>query len=323
MNSSPSKDIDIVIVDGYTLNPGDLSWDGLYELGNIQYHDRTPVALIAERCKNATVIVTNKAPVSADVINDAKNLRLIAVTATGYNVVDTEAAKKRGISVCNVPVYGTDSVAQHTFALLLELSNRVGLHAESVSKEEWSKAADWCYTLSPIIEISGKILGIVGYGRIGQQVAKVGQAFGMQVLYHNRSPKQGPGKQVGMEELFSKSDFVSLHCPVTKENTGFINASLLSLMKPTAFLINTSRGQLINEIELAEVLKNRGIAGAALDVLSVEPPPANHPLIGVPGCLITPHVAWISFEARQRLMKVTRENIANFLKGSPQNVVNK
>ncbi|MEP7258483.1 MAG: D-2-hydroxyacid dehydrogenase [Flavitalea sp.] len=321
--SSPSlKDINIVIADGHTLNPGDLSWDEIYDLGNIQYYDRTPVALMAERCKDAVIIVTNKAPVNAETINGAKQLRLIAVTATGYNIVDTEAAKKNGVIVCNVPVYGTDSVAQHTFSLLLELSNRVGLHAESVARGEWSKAADWCYTLSPITEISGKTLGIVGFGRIGQRVARIAQAFGMQVLYHNRSAKEGLGKQVSMEELFSKSDFVSLHCPVTRDNTGFVNAALLSLMKPTAFLINTSRGQLINEKELAEVLKNRGITGAALDVLSIEPPPADHPLIGIPGCLITPHVAWVSFEARKRLMKATKENIADFLNGSPQNLVN-
>lgn len=320
--NTPSSGLQIVIVDGYTLNPGDLSWEPFYKLGNVQYYDRSTASESVDRCKDASVIVTNKTPVGEETIKSAKNLKLIAVTATGYNIIDVEAAKKRNIAVCNVPVYGTDSVAQHTFALILELANRVGIHEQSVRAGDWQKSKDWSYTLSPIIEIAGKTLGIIGFGRIGRQTAKIARAFGMNTIYYNRSPKQGEGLQVELEELFKQSDFISVHCPLTKDNAGFINSKLLSLMKPTAFLINTSRGQLINEIDLAFALRNKTIAGAALDVLGVEPPAPDCPLIGIPECIITPHIAWVSFEARQRMMKSTLENVTAFLQGAPMNVVN-
>jgi glycerate dehydrogenase len=314
--------MNIVITDGYTLNPGDLSWKAFDALGEVIYYDRTPAALVGERCKDATIIVTNKTPINAETISNAANLKAIAVTATGYNVVDTVTAALKHIPVCNVPVYGTDSVAQHAFALLLELTNHVGKNSASVREGDWSKSEDWCYTKAPIIELRNKVLGIIGFGKIGQQTGKIAEAFGMKVIYHNKSGKpEGAGK-VDIDSLFEQSDFISIHCPLRPDNHSFIDKKLLSLMKPTAFLINSSRGQLINEKDLAEALTSGKIAGAALDVLSVEPPPVDHPLVNLPQCIITPHTAWLSFEARQRLMQVTFENVVSFINGNPQNVVN-
>lgn len=311
----------IVVTDGYALNPGDLSWDAFHELGELVYYDRTPADLVAERCKQADIIIVNKTPINAATIQGCSNLKLITVAATGYNIVDIQAAKERNIPVCNVPVYGTDSVAQHTIALLLELTNHAGKHAQSVADGEWSRNADWCYSKTPIIELSGKTLGIVGYGRIGKKVAAIANALGMRVIFHNKCKTSSPEERT-LDELFQQSDFISLHCPLTEQNKGFINKKLLMSMKPTAYLVNTSRGQLINEPDLADALKQHIIAGAALDVLSVEPPPANHPLIGLENCLITPHNAWISFEARKRLMETTLENVKALLSGKPQNIVN-
>ncbi len=311
----------IVVTDGYTLNPGDLSWDAFKEFGELVYYDRTPPDLVAERCNNAEIIITNKTPVNAVTLQSCQKVKLIAVTATGYNNVDIKAAKEKNIPVCNVPVYGTDSVAQHTIALLLELTNHVGRHAQSVADGEWSHNADWCYSKAPLIELSGKKLGIVGYGRIGKRVAAIAKALGMKIIFNNKGKTSLP-EEADLDELFKQSDFISLHCQLTEENKGFIIKKLLMLMKPTAFLINTSRGQLINEKDLAESLQQNIIAGAALDVLSIEPPPADHPLIGLKNCLITPHNAWISFEARKRLMDTTLENVKAFLAGKLQNVVN-
>jgi glycerate dehydrogenase len=311
----------IIITDGYTLNPGDLSWRPLDAFGEVVYYDRTSPGEVIQRCSGANIILTNKTPINEETIDAATGLRLIAVTATGYNMVDTAAARKRGIPVCNVPEYGTDSVAQHTFALLLELSNHVGDYAQSVREGEWQRSPDFCYRREPLIELKGKTLGLIGFGRIGQQVARIAQAFDMRVLYHRRSPADAGSAP--LETLFSDSDFISLHCPLTPENHSFINAKLLSLMKPTAFLINTSRGQLINETDLATALHNKTLAGAALDVLSTEPPPPGHPLIGLPNCLLTPHIAWMSAEARRRLLETTIDNVRLALAGTPQHVVNK
>ena len=312
----------IVITDGYTLNPGDLSWKAFDELGEVIYYDRTPAELVAVRCKDAAVIITNKTPIDADTISAATNLKAIAVTATGYNIVDTAAAAARDIPVCNVPVYGTDSVAQHAFALLLELTNHAGKNNQSVKDGDWNKSVDWCYSKAPIIELRNKILGIIGFGKIGGQTGKIAEAFGMKVIYYNRSGQPKGQGAVNIETLFGQSDFISIHCPLRPDNHAFINKQLLSLMKPTAFLINTSRGQLIHEQDLAEALISGRIAGAALDVLSVEPPPVDHPLINLPNCIITPHTAWLSFEARQRLMQVTFDNLVGIIKGNPQNAVN-
>ncbi len=311
----------IVITDGYTLNPGDLSWDAFNSLGELVYYDRTASNQLVERCKNAQVIITNKTPVNADVIDAAKELRLIAVTATGYNMVDVAAAKKRGILVCNVPDYGTYSVAQHTFAMLLELTNQVGLHAASVKSGDWARSADWCYTKSPIKELKDNTIGIIGLGKIGIQMAKIAMAFGMKVIYHRGKKGEENFTEVSLTELFTQSDFISIHCPLKPDNHGLVNKELLALMKPSAYLINASRGQLIVEQDLADALLQNKIAGAALDVLSSEPPSPDNPLIGLANCIITPHNAWISFEARTRLMKTTFENVSAMIEGNPKNMV--
>ena len=312
----------IVITVGYTLNPGDLSWNPFEKLGELKYYDRSPATEVAERCREATVIITNKTPITADTINSAPYLKLIAVTATGYNIVDVNAARDKGVLVCNVPEYGTNSVAQHTFALLLELVNHAGKHEQSVRKGEWFQSPDWSYAKAPIIELSGKTIGIIGFGRIGQKVAEIAKAFGMKVIFYNKGKRSLLASAVTLEDLFIQSDVVSLHCPLNEDNYCFINTQLLSLMKPTAFLLNTSRGQLINEQDLAAALKHNVLAAAALDVLSGEPPDSANPLIGLDNCVITPHNAWISFEARKRLMQTTLDNILGALTGKPVNVVN-
>jgi glycerate dehydrogenase len=316
--------MNIVVTDGFTLNGGDLSWERIAQFGEMAIHDRTPTHLIEERCHDADIVVTNKTPFSREAISALPKLKCICVTATGYNVIDTKTAAEKGIVVCNVPGYGTASVVQHVFALLLELTNAVGLHSRSVRKGDWNKNPDWCYTVKPIVELSGKTIGIVGYGNIGQQVGKIADAFGMKVIYYNPSPKEASvGEQKPLDAVFAESDVVSLHCPLTPENKGMVNRPLLLKMKPNAFLINTARGPLINEGDLAGALNENIIAGAALDVLSTEPPTDAHlQLINAKNCIITPHNAWMSREARQRLMDATVENIAAFLKGQPINRVN-
>jgi len=315
--------MEIVITDGFTLNPGDISWDNLQALGNISYFDRTDAIEIVKNCINANVIVTNKTIINEDVMDAAATLKMIAVTATGYNNIDVTSAKKRGIIVCNVPTYGTHSVAQHAFALLLHLSNHVGENAASVANGAWQQSKDWCYSLQPIIELKDKVLGIIGMGNIGNQLAIIGQAFGMKVIYNGGKKKLAGAEMVSQHELFMQSDFISLHCPLTNDNKGFVNKELLGLAKQSAYLINTSRGGLINEKDLAQMLQQNKIAGAALDVLNTEPPEKNNLLIGLPNCVITPHNAWISVEARKRIMKTTVENIQAFINEAPQNIVNK
>lgn len=315
--------IKIVVTDGYTLNPGDLSWKQIESFGELTVYDRTKPEEIVDRCRDANIILTNKVPVTEANMAALPHLKMIGVTATGYNIIDVQAAAKRKIVVCNVPAYGTASVAQHTFALLLELTNQVGKHAASVAAGEWVKAPDFSYQKAPITELAGKTLGIVGWGNIGQQTARIAHAFDMQVLYYNPSKKENAfAKQVPMPELFAKSDFISLHCPLKPENMGFVNKELLETMKPSAYIINTSRGPLINEQHLADALNSHRIAGAALDVLSTEPPSPQNPLLAAKNCIITPHNAWISKEARQRVMDVTVENVAAFLHDKPVNKVN-
>jgi glycerate dehydrogenase len=315
--------IQIVVTDGFTLNPGDLNWKQIESLGELKVYDRTPANVIIDRCSEADIVLTNKAPFNAATLAQLPRLKMISVTATGYNVVDVQAAREKGIVVSNVPAYGTASVAQHTFALILELTNHVGMHAASVANGEWVKAPDWCYQKTTITELAGKTMGIVGWGNIGQQTAHIAQAFGMQVLYYNPSPKPGAfATFTDLPTLFAQSDIVSLHCPLKPDNAGFINNDLLQLMKPSAYLINTSRGQLINEAHLADALNNNLISGAALDVLSAEPPMPDNPLLAANNCIITPHNAWLSKEARQRVMDRTAENVSAFLNGSPVHVVN-
>lgn len=311
----------IVITDGFTLNPGDLSWEKFETLGEVQYYDRTAHHEIRDRVKNADIIVTNKTPISAEVMQNCKSLKVIAVTATGYNVVDVAAAKAMKVLVCNVPEYGTHSVAQHAIALLLELANRIGLNDQSVQSGEWSSSVDWSYSKAPIVELKDKVLGIVGMGRIGNQTANIAEALGMKIIFFRGRPATNNAKKVSLENLFMESDFISLHCPLRPDNEKFVNRELLTLMKPTAFLINTSRGQLIDEEALASALKAKSLAGATLDVLSKEPPPKDHPLIGLKNCIITPHTAWLSKEARSRILETSIENIKKALAGAPQNVV--
>lgn len=312
----------IVVIDGYTLNPGDLSWNGLSAFGEVTMYDRTAAELITERCKEAEIILTNKVPITAATIDAAKGLQLICVTATGYNIVDVEAASKKGIKVCNVPNYGTSSVAQHTFALILELANRAGSNSSAVSEGKWERSPDFCFSTGRITELQGKTLGIVGLGKIGTQVANLGNAFEMQVIYNSRTRKDNTrATYADMEDLFSKSDVVSLHCPLTKTNDQFVDRDLLRKMKPTAWIVNTSRGQLINEKDLADALNSEQLAGAALDVLSSEPPASTNPLLQARNCIITPHTAWMSLEARNRILTVTLQNVDAYLKGKPQNLV--
>ncbi len=312
----------MVITDGYTLNPGDLDWQPLHELGVLSLYDRTDPVQTIGRVYNARVIVTNKTRIGAAEIAAAADLQLIAVTATGFNNVDTAAARERNIPVCNVPGYGTFSVAQHVFALLLECTNQVGRHARDVEQGGWSRSPDWCYTLRPVTELQHKTFGIVGMGNIGRQVAQLAHAFGMRVLYHGGSNAAAFAEPVSLHRLFMESDVVSLHCPLTAGNTGMVNSELLGLMKSSAILINTARGPLIAENDLAAALQQDRIAFAALDVLSSEPPPADHPLAGLPNCLITPHNAWMSREARQRILDITVNNIRSWMAGRPVNVVN-
>jgi glycerate dehydrogenase len=314
--------IKIVITDGYTLNPGDLSWSAIEALGELTVYDRTKREEIVDRCRDANIVLTNKVPFNEATLAELPQLKMIGVTATGYNIIDVQAAAKKGIVVCNVPAYGTDSVAQHTIALLLELTNHVGKHAASVAAGDWPRSADFSYQLAPITELAGKTLGIVGWGNIGQQTARIAQAFGMELLYYNPSKKENAFAQwVPLTELFAKADFVSLHCPLKPDNMGFVNKEIIEVMKPGACIINTSRGQLINEQHLADALNNGRIAGAALDVLSVEPPSPQNPLLSAKNCLITPHIAWISREARRRVMATTVGNVEAFLNSKPVNVV--
>jgi glycerate dehydrogenase len=314
----------IVILDGHTANPGDLSWDEFKNFGELEVFPRTSTEQIISRLQGATVVITNKAPLNRSTISALPDLRFIGVAATGYNIVDIEAARERGIAVCNVPEYSTQEVAQAVFALLLELTNRTGYHAETVRAGKWSKSPDFCYWDYPLVGLEGLALGIVGYGRIGQAVARIGQAFGMRILATRRNPPANTNgvQYISLDTLLRESDTISLHCPLTPESKGMVNADFLAKMKRTAFLINTSRGGLVTESALADALNQDRIAGAGLDVLSTEPPPADNPLISAKNCIITPHIAWAAKTARARLLKIVAENIRAWSKGMPQNVVN-
>ena len=307
----------IVVLDGHTLNPGDLAWDALGQLGPLTVHARTAAADIVPRSRDAAVVLTNKVPLTAETLAQLPALRFISVLATGHNIVDSVAARTRGIPVSNVPAYGTHSVAQHVFALLLELTQRTGHHAQTVRDGRWAASPDWCYWDGSLVELAGLTLGIVGAGRIGQATGRIGDAFGMKVRYATRA-----GGRAELEAVLRDSDVVSLHCPLTPDTRHLINATTLGWLKPSAYLINTGRGPLIDEPALAAALREGRIAGAGLDVLSAEPPPADHPLLDAPRCLITPHLAWATAAARRRLMQVTVENVRAFLGGRPQNVVN-
>ena len=324
MTSRPPR---IVILDGLTTNPGDVSWGELESLGDLVVHDRTAPADVVPRASGADILLTNKTTIDRDMLAALPGLGCIGVLATGYNVVDVAAAGELGIPVCNVPEYSTPNVVQATFALLLELTNRTGHHAETVRAGRWSACADFCYWDGELVELAGRTLGIVGYGRIGRAVAAVGRAFGMEILAHRRhGPAPAAGGEpefVALDRLFRESDVVSLHCPLTPETQGLVDAARLATMKPTALVINTARGGLVNEADLAAALAAGRIAGAGLDVLSVEPPPADNPLLRAPNCVITPHIAWATRDARQRLIAITAANVRAFLADAPVNVVNR
>ena len=315
----------IVILDGYALNPGDLSWECLNRFGDVTVYDRTPAELIIPRIGDAEIILLNKTPVTEETLAACPSVKLICVLATGYNVVDCDAARKRGIPVCNVPAYGTAAVAQFTFSLLLELCNAVGHHSDSVHKGDWCRSIDFCYWQTPQMELAGKTMGIIGFGRIGRAVGTIAKAFGMRVIAYNRShcaEGEAIGEYVDLDTLFRQSDIISLHCPMTPQTEGIINASSIAKMKDGAILLNTARGQLVIEEDLAAALTAGKLRGAAVDVVTKEPMEAANPLLNAPNCIITPHMAWSPVESRQRIMDCTVNSIQAYLDGNPVNTVN-
>jgi glycerate dehydrogenase len=317
--------VKIVVLDGYTLNPGDNPWDALAALGDLTVYDRSAPSEVVERARGAEIVLTNKTVLDAATIAALPDVRFIAVLATGYNVVDVAAARARGIQVANVPEYGTDSVAQHVFALLLELASAVGAHDAAVHAGQWVRSPDFCFWRGSLVELAGLTMGIVGYGRIGQRVGELARAFGMRVVASGRPGKGASGggdvERLPIDELFAASDVVTLHCPLTADNACFVDAKLLRRMKPSAFLINTARGALIDEPALAQALRDGVLAGAGLDVLSSEPPHADNPLLTAPRCIVTPHVAWATLAARRRLMATAVENVRAWLAGAPIKLV--
>lgn len=315
----------IVVLDGATLNPGDNPWDDVARLGEFVCHDRTAADQILARSADADVLLTNKTPLSAETLAKLPKLKFVGVLATGYNVVDVKAARARGVAVSNVPIYGTDAVAEYVFALLLNFLRQPQLHSDLVRQGEWSRVNEWSFWRKPLAEVAGKTIGIVGFGRIGRRVGELAAAFKMNVLANDvfqGNPPAYPVSWRGIPELFAEADVVTLHCNLTPENTGLVNKSLLQSMKRNAYLINTSRGPLVRDADLAEALHAGWIAGAALDVVTVEPIPADNPLLKAPNLTLTPHIAWAAVEARRRLTKVAAENIAAFQAGKPINLVN-
>lgn len=322
----------IVVLDGYTLNPGDLSWGSLERLGDLTVYDRTSYDrsredLVVERAGDAEIVLLNKTILSRDAMNKMPNLKYVGVLATGYNIVDVEAAKEKGVVVTNIPTYGTYSVGQMAIALLLEMCHHVWAHSESVRRGEWANNPDWCYWNYPLIELAGKNMGIIGYGRIGQTTGGIAQALGMNVLaydsYKNNALESDTMKYVELEELLRESDVIALHCPLFESTKGIINKDTISKMKDGVMIINNSRGPLVVEEDLAEALNNGKVAGAAVDVVMTEPIKPDNPLLKAKNCIITPHISWAPKESRQRLMDIAVDNLEKFLAGNPVNVVNK
>lgn len=316
----------IVALDGYTLNPGDNPWDAVAQLGELTVFERTAASDVVERARGASVLLTNKTPISREAMAALPELKFISVLATGFNIVDIMAAKERGIPVSNVPVYGTDAVAQYVFAVLLEMIHQPLAHDRAVRQGEWARRQDFSFWLGPINELAGKVFGVVGFGRIGRRAAEIAHAFGMHVLAYDVHRDHAPNWErfawAELDDLFSRADVVTLHCPQTEANKGFVNERVLRLMKPTARLINAARGTLVNEQDLAAALNSDKLAGAVLDVVSVEPILPSNPLLNAKNCLLTPHMAWAAVEARRRLMQTTADNIAAFQRGQPIHVVN-
>lgn len=315
----------ITVLDGHCLNPGDLSWKALSELGEVEVFDRTTDDQLLSRAAGAAALLVNKMALGAAALRQLPELRYIGVLATGYNIVDVSAARELGIVVTNIPTYGTASVAQFVFALLLELCHRVGMHADAVRAGEWSRSADWCFWKSPLVELAGKTMGIVGFGRIGRATARIADALGMRVAACDTDRVNPPAytgfEWLGLTELLQRSDAVSLHAPLFPETRGMIHHGTLALMKPSAFLINTSRGPLVVDQDLADALNAGRLAGAGCDVLSLEPPPPDNPLLSARNCLVTPHIAWATREARARLMDLAVDNLRGFVAGTPRNMV--
>lgn len=315
----------IVVLDGYALNPGDLSWEFLGQFGDYTVYDRTPADQIISRIGDAQIVLINKTPITAATMDACPGMKLICVLATGYNVVDTAAAKERGIPVCNVPDYGTAAVAQFTFALLLELCHRVGHHSQTVRDGKWCDCADFCYWDTPQMELAGKTIGIIGFGRIGRAVGTIAKAFGMHVIAYNRSQcdaGKAIGNYVNLDELFATADIISLHCPLSPENTGMINAASIAKMKDGVILLNTARGPLVEEAAITAALESGKVRGFACDVVSSEPMKKDNPLKSAPNCIVTPHMAWAPIESRQRIANCTERSIRAYLDGSPVNTVN-
>ncbi len=317
----------IVILDGYTENPGDLSWEGFEALGELTVYDRTTDhSQIVERIGDAEVVYTNKTPITKGTIAACPNLKYIGVLATGYNVVDVNAAKEAGVMVTNIPTYGTDAVAQYAIALLLELCHHIGEHSDCVKKGDWTNNADWCFWNHPLIELAGKTMGIIGFGRIGQRTAAIAQALGMKVLaydsYKNAALESETCKYAELDEVLAQADVISLHCPLFPETQGMINKDNIEKMKDGVMIINSSRGPLIVEEDLRDALNSGKVAGAALDVVSTEPIQMDNPLLSAKNCVITPHIAWAPKESRQRLMNIAVDNLKAFVAGKPENVVN-
>jgi glycerate dehydrogenase len=315
----------IVVLDGATLNPGDNPWDEIEVLGEFNCHDRTSPEDVRDRSRDADVLLTNKTILDTEVLADLPNLKFIGVLATGYNIVDVDAARERGVPVSNVPIYGTDSVAEYAFALLLNYYRQPHLHSGLVLKGEWSVGGEWSFWRTPLAELAGKTIGIVGFGRIGRRVGEIASAFKMKVLandvWHGNEPSYD-FKWREISELFVEADVVTLHCNLTPDNTGMVDTALLSKMKKSAYLINTSRGPLVKDADMADALKQGLLAGAALDVVSTEPIEPDNPLLKAPNVTLTPHIAWAALEARRRLTKITAENVAAFIAGNPINLVN-
>lgn len=313
----------IVILDGNALNPGDLSWDGFEQLGDVTLFDRTPKDLVVSRIGDAEILITNKVTITREILNQCPNLKYIGVLATGYNIIDTKACTEKSIVVTNIPSYSTSAVAQAVFAYILEYTNGVHSHNTSVQKGDWCTSKDFCYWTHPLIELANKTIGIIGYGSIGQQVAKIATAFGMEVLAYSRTPSKitAPAKNVSLEFLLQNADFISLHAPLTPETTHLINEDTLKLVKKGSMLINTARGPLVDEVAVAKALKSGNLSAFAADVLSTEPMTKDCPFLGCKNTIITPHVAWAGFETRQRLMNIAVDNLKAFLSGKPQNQV--
>lgn len=316
----------IVVLDGYTENPGDLSWEGLEALGTLTVYDRTPADQIVERIGDAEAVYTNKTPISAETIKQCPGMKFIGLLATGYNVVDTAAAKAREIVVSNIPTYGTDAVAQYAMALLLELCHHIGEHSDCVKAGEWTSNPDWCFWKYPLVELAGKNFGVIGFGRIGQRTAELARALGMKVLAYDDHPNKDLETEhcryAPLDELLAQADVISLHCPLFPSTEGIINKDTIAKMKDGVMILNTSRGPLIVEEDLRDGLNSGKVGGAAVDVVSMEPIHMDNPLISAKNMIITPHIAWAPKESRQRLMDIAVDNLAQFVKGQPQNIVN-